>query len=54
MPSAYTAIFTTTVVSCATFSVHEGKLTEAVDVFDHPFWLKKKDLNNHHLKLVVI
>jgi fructose 1,6-bisphosphate aldolase/phosphatase len=26
------------VVSCAGFSVHNGKLTEAVDVFSHPFW----------------
>ncbi len=26
------------IVSCAAFSVHEGKLTEPVDVFDHPFW----------------
>lgn len=26
------------VVSCAAFSVHDGKLTEPVDVFAHPFW----------------
>jgi len=26
------------VVSCAAFCVHEGKLTEAADAFDHPFW----------------
>ncbi|MBN1164124.1 MAG: fructose 1,6-bisphosphatase [Candidatus Krumholzibacteriota bacterium] len=26
------------VVSCAAFCVHEGRLTEAADVFDHPFW----------------
>lgn len=26
------------VVSCAGYCVHEGKLTEAVDMFDHPFW----------------
>ena len=26
------------VVSCAAFSVHEGRLSEPVDVFDHPFW----------------
>jgi fructose 1,6-bisphosphate aldolase/phosphatase len=26
------------VVSCAAFCVHEGKFTEPVDVFDHPFW----------------
>jgi fructose 1,6-bisphosphate aldolase/phosphatase len=25
-------------VSCAAFSVHEGQLTEPVDVFTHPFW----------------
>jgi fructose 1,6-bisphosphate aldolase/phosphatase len=26
------------IVSCAAFCVHEGKLTEVVDAFDHPFW----------------
>lgn len=26
------------VVSCHAFCVHEGKLTEPADVFDHPFW----------------
>ena len=26
------------VVSCAAFSMHNGKLTEAVDTFAHPFW----------------
>jgi fructose 1,6-bisphosphate aldolase/phosphatase len=26
------------VVSCAAFSMHHGRLTEAVDAFDHPFW----------------
>ena len=26
------------VVSCAAFSMHGGKLTEAVDAFAHPFW----------------
>jgi len=26
------------VVSCAGFCVHEGKLTEPTDAFDHPFW----------------
>jgi len=26
------------VVSCAAYSVHGGKLTEAADVFDQPFW----------------
>jgi fructose 1,6-bisphosphate aldolase/phosphatase len=27
-----------TVVSCAAFCVHNGKLTEVVDAFAHPFW----------------
>jgi fructose 1,6-bisphosphate aldolase/phosphatase len=26
------------IVSCAAFSVHEGRFTEPVDTFDHPFW----------------
>ena len=26
------------VVSCAAFAMHDGKLTEAVDSFAHPFW----------------
>ena len=26
------------VVTCAAFCVHEGKFTEPVDAFDHPFW----------------
>lgn len=26
------------IVTCAAFCVHEGKLTEPADVFDHPFW----------------
>jgi fructose 1,6-bisphosphate aldolase/phosphatase len=26
------------IVSCAAFSVRDGRLTEPVDVFDHPFW----------------
>lgn len=26
------------IVSCLAFSVHDGKLTEPVDAFDHPFW----------------
>ena len=26
------------VVSCAAFSMHDGKLTEALDAFAHPFW----------------
>lgn len=25
-------------VSCLAFCVHKGRLTESVDVFDHPFW----------------
>lgn len=31
------------VVSCAAFCVHEGKLTEAVDAFAHPFWDSVRD-----------
>ena len=31
------------VVTCAAFSMHEGRLTEAVDVFDHPFWDAVRD-----------
>ena len=30
-------------VSCAAFSVHEGRLTEALDAFAHPFWDKVRD-----------
>ena len=26
------------VVTCAAFSVHNGKLTEPADLFDHPYW----------------
>src|SRR5260370_3216944 len=26
------------VVSCGAFCVHDGKFTEVVDAFDHPFW----------------
>jgi fructose 1,6-bisphosphate aldolase/phosphatase len=26
------------VVSCAAYAMHEGKLTEALDAFAHPFW----------------
>jgi fructose 1,6-bisphosphate aldolase/phosphatase len=26
------------IVSCLAFCVHRGKLTEPVDIFDHPFW----------------
>jgi fructose 1,6-bisphosphate aldolase/phosphatase len=26
------------VVSCAGFCTHNGKFTEVVDLFDHPFW----------------
>ncbi|MGK7876080.1 MAG: fructose-1,6-bisphosphate aldolase/phosphatase [Xenococcaceae cyanobacterium] len=32
-----------TVVSCAAFCMHEGKLTEAVDAFAHPFWNTVRD-----------
>ncbi len=31
------------IVSCAAFCVHEGKLTEAADVFDHPLWEHVRD-----------
>lgn len=31
------------VVSCAAFCVHDGRLTEAADVFDHPFWDHVRD-----------
>lgn len=31
------------VVSCAAFCVHEGKLTEPADAFDHPFWDHVRD-----------
>ncbi len=31
------------VVSCAAFSVHGGKLTGPLDVFDHPFWDTVRD-----------
>jgi fructose 1,6-bisphosphate aldolase/phosphatase len=30
-------------VSCAAFSVHNGKLTEPVDCFTHPFWNSVRD-----------
>jgi fructose 1,6-bisphosphate aldolase/phosphatase len=31
------------IVSCAAFCVHDGRLTELVDVFDHPFWDHVRD-----------
>jgi fructose 1,6-bisphosphate aldolase/phosphatase len=31
------------VVSCAAFAMHDGRITEAVDVFAHPFWDKVRD-----------
>lgn len=31
------------VVSCAAFAMHAGRMTEAVDVFAHPFWDKIRD-----------
>ena len=31
------------VVSCAAFAMHEGRFTEAVDAFAHPFWDKVRD-----------
>lgn len=30
-------------VSCAAFAMHQGKLTESVDAFSHPFWDKVRD-----------
>jgi len=30
-------------VSCAAYAMHDGKLTEAWDCFDHPFWDKVRD-----------
>ena len=30
-------------VSCAAFAVHEGRLTEALDCFAHPFWDSVRD-----------
>lgn len=31
------------IVSCFGFCVHEGKLTDVVDLFDHPFWRSVQD-----------
>ena len=31
------------IVSCAAFAMHQGILTEAMDVFAHPFWNKVRD-----------
>jgi fructose 1,6-bisphosphate aldolase/phosphatase len=31
------------VVSCAAFAMHEGKMTEPVDAFAHPFWDRIRD-----------
>jgi len=31
------------IVSCAAFCVHDGKLTEPADAFDHPFWDHVRD-----------
>jgi fructose 1,6-bisphosphate aldolase/phosphatase len=31
------------IVSCAAFCIHEGKLTEPVDAFAHPFWDAVRD-----------
>ncbi len=31
------------VVSCAAFAMHEGKFTEPMDAFAHPFWSKVRD-----------
>lgn len=35
------------VISCAAFSVHEGRLTEPVDVFSHPFWNTVRESVSH-------
>jgi fructose 1,6-bisphosphate aldolase/phosphatase len=32
------------VISCAAYCVHEGRLTEPVDAFAHPFWNSVRDL----------
>lgn len=32
------------VISCAAFAMHEGRLTEPVDAFAHPFWYRVRDL----------
>lgn len=31
------------VITCAAFAMHQGKLTEAVDAFAHPFWDRVRD-----------
>lgn len=31
------------VISCAAFCVHDGKLTEAIDALEHPFWDTVRD-----------
>lgn len=31
------------VITCAAFAMHEGRLTEAVDTFAHPFWERVRD-----------
>jgi fructose 1,6-bisphosphate aldolase/phosphatase len=31
------------IVSCATFCIRDGKLTEMIDAFDHPFWDRVRD-----------
>ena len=31
------------VVTCAAFAMYDGKMTEAVDAFAHPFWGKVRD-----------
>lgn len=35
------------VVSCAAFAMHDGKFTEAVDAFAHPFWDTVRDTVSH-------
>ena len=31
------------IVSCAAFSMHDGRLSEPVDAFAHPFWNSVRD-----------
>ena len=41
------------IVSCLAFSVHDGKLTEPVDAFDHPYWdwvREKACVKSHYIR----
>jgi fructose 1,6-bisphosphate aldolase/phosphatase len=31
------------VITCAAFAMHEGRFTEPVDTFAHPFWNRVRD-----------